>query len=450
MKSKNVVLLVLFLIPLSMAAQYVQLQGSTSTPVKGGEYIVMGNVWGSNHGDQTLEVDPDGTYFRVILSTHASTSVAAYPFIFKGKHWSSATSKYNPMPIRIDEIESAPFTWVIDTAGVTGTYNCAFESWFSDVNTGSNYKAELMIWINRGGGAGPGGSPQDTVEIGGHTWEVSYASAASWGWNYIAYKIQQVTDNVSLDLKDFMRDALTRGYLYSTWYLHNMEAGFEIWRGGQGLATLEYEATVTPGSFTDNFAPTPFNLVYPSNGRSLSNMTIPFRWQTSLDGNDDPVEYIFHLFGPNVDTTVAELFDDSLYFDGTNCLGSYTYYTWEVKATDGIDTTTCGSQRNFRTPQVTGMDIASQIPDHFGLEQNYPNPYNPLTTISFSLARPGTVTLTIFDPAGCMIATPVDQERKEAGRHTISFDASHLPSGVYFYRLATEGFVETKKMALVK
>jgi cellulose 1,4-beta-cellobiosidase len=445
-------IIVLLLFPVSIIAQIIVIStpgSKTSTTVMGGEYNVMNNVWGSGTGvgAQHVEVDTSSTYFRIILSEHNSSSVAAYPSIFKGNHWGWATTKYNPMPIRIDEIDSAPFTWIIDTAGVSGTYNCAYESWFSDSPTGTNYKAELMIWINYGGGAGPGGSKQDTVEIGGRAWEVYYAL---WDWNYIAYKLIVPTDNVNLDLKDFLRDALTRGYIYSTWYLHNMEAGFELWRGGQGLATLEYEATVVPGFFTDNFAPTPFNLVYPSNGRSLSKMAIPFRWQTSLDGNNDPVEYIFHLFGPNVDTTIAQLSDDSLYFDGTNCLNSYTYYTWEVKATDGIDTTTCGSQRNFRTPQVTGIALSGQIPDHFGLGQNYPNPFNPLTTISYSLPQASTVTLKVFDPTGCTIATPIDQERKEAGTYTVSFDASNLPSGVYFYRLQAGNFTSTKGMVVIK
>lgn len=169
-------LFIFLLLPVSIAAQNI-IETTGSTSVMGGEYNVMNNVWGQGAGvgAQKLEVDLDGTYFKVILSEHNSTSVASYPAIFKGSHWGWATTKNNPMPMVISEITSAPFTWVIDTTGVSGTWNCAYESWFNETGTGSNYTAELMIWINYHGGAGPGGSVVDTVEIGGYTWHVFFA-----------------------------------------------------------------------------------------------------------------------------------------------------------------------------------------------------------------------------------------------------------------------------------
>ncbi len=83
------------------------------------------------------------------------------------------------------------------------------------------------------------------------------------------------------------------------------------------------------------------------------------------------------------------------------------------------------------------------------LEQNYPNPFNPRTTIAFALAEEADVTLEVFDAAGRLVATLVD-ESKGAGRHTIGFDASRLSSGVYFYRLRAGEFVQQKKMVLLK
>ncbi|MBN2520962.1 MAG: hypothetical protein JXB17_10685, partial [Bacteroidales bacterium] len=80
---------------------------SGSTTIMGGEYNVMNNVWGSVHGDQCIEVDPDTSYFKVSLSTHNSSNVASYPCIFKGCHWGWCTTKDNPFPKKISEIESA-------------------------------------------------------------------------------------------------------------------------------------------------------------------------------------------------------------------------------------------------------------------------------------------------------------------------------------------------------
>lgn len=89
-------------------------------------------------------------------------------------------------------------------------------------------------------------------------------------------------------------------------------------------------------------------------------------------------------------------------------------------------------------------------PNKFVLEQNYPNPFNPQTTISYSLAQAGTVTLKVYDLMGRETATLAHNVEETAGSHEVSFDAAELPSGVYFCRLQTERFVETKRMMLIK
>ena len=83
------------------------------------------------------------------------------------------------------------------------------------------------------------------------------------------------------------------------------------------------------------------------------------------------------------------------------------------------------------------------------LEQNFPNPFNPRTTISFRLAKETDVTLDVFDASGKLVATLVDGP-KSAGRHSVEFDASSLTSGVYFYRLIAGGVIERNKMVLLK
>ena len=85
----------------------------------------------------------------------------------------------------------------------------------------------------------------------------------------------------------------------------------------------------------------------------------------------------------------------------------------------------------------------------FKLKQNYPNPFNPSTKISYQLPNAGVVTLKIFDVLGREIEKLVD-EYKNTGSYEVEFKASNLPSGVYFYQLKAGGFVETKKMILVK
>jgi hypothetical protein len=435
MKKNVIIYVVILLIPLGMNAQITETSGSIS--VMGGEYNVANNVWGATTA-QKLAVDLGSTYFKVILSQHNNTggSPAAYPFIWKGSHWGSATTKNNPLPKKISEIGNAPFTWIIDTTGVAGTWNAAYESWIDDVPASTSYVGELMIWINYAGGAGPAGGKVGTVDIGGHTWDVYFYLMSSW--NYIAYKITSPVDSVSLDLRDFLHDALTRGYLRTSWYLANMEAGFEIWRDGQGLTTKSYLAALTTGnSLDENYSPAPFDVVYPPNRKYISSpisLVIPFSWKESLDPNSDPLEYIFHLDGPNVDTTIAQLDSTSLLFDGSHCLKYFTQYYWQVKATDGIDTA-MSPRCVFTTPRATGVDETEQTPDQFFLDQNYPNPFNPTTTIRLQTKILGLVTLKVYDILGREVAVLFNEE-KPPGIYSVQWDANAFDAGVYFYRVS--------------
>jgi len=102
-------------------------------------------------------------------------------------------------------------------------------------------------------------------------------------------------------------------------------------------------------------------------------------------------------------------------------------------------------------PPQTAVDKKSEnaAPIAFTLSQNYPNPFNPLTTIQFSLATQSQVSLVVYDVNGKQVASLVN-ETKKAGRHTITFDGSHLTSGIYFYNLHYKEGVLTRKMTLVK
>lgn len=91
----------------------------------------------------------------------------------------------------------------------------------------------------------------------------------------------------------------------------------------------------------------------------------------------------------------------------------------------------------------------SELPSDYSLEQNYPNPFNPTTNISFNLTKAENVKLTVFNALGDEVAV-VANNVFAAGRNTVTFNAAKLSSGIYYYRIETESFVQARKMVLLK
>ena len=101
------------------------------------------------------------------------------------------------------------------------------------------------------------------------------------------------------------------------------------------------------------------------------------------------------------------------------------------------------------TDEIVTVANEKSIPNTFSLEQNYPNPFNPSTVISYQVPVSGNVILKVYDVLGNEITTLVD-EYIPAGRYEVEFNASTLPSGVYFYQLEAVDYVNTKKMILLQ
>ncbi len=97
---------------------------------------------------------------------------------------------------------------------------------------------------------------------------------------------------------------------------------------------------------------------------------------------------------------------------------------------------------------ITSVE-SENIPESYSLKQNYPNPFNPTTTIEFHLPKASNIELNIFDVLGRNVATLINKGMT-AGKHSLSFNAYKLSSGVYFYRLKTEEFTTIKKMLLLR
>ncbi|MBX2992093.1 MAG: VCBS repeat-containing protein [Bacteroidetes bacterium] len=124
-------------------------------------------------------------------------------------------------------------------------------------------------------------------------------------------------------------------------------------------------------------------------------------------------------------------------------------YRWALRA---IDAAYAGSETatgEFVIGGPTTVGTEDNLPRSFALEQNYPNPFNPSTTIEFALPHTNFVTLTLYNILGQEVRTLVS-ERMDAGTYQVQFNAGGLPSGAYIYRLHAGGFVQTRKLLLLK
>ncbi|HEY6436067.1 MAG TPA: peptidylprolyl isomerase [Ignavibacteriaceae bacterium] len=103
---------------------------------------------------------------------------------------------------------------------------------------------------------------------------------------------------------------------------------------------------------------------------------------------------------------------------------------------------------SFTTGSINSV-YENEVLYRYNLEQNYPNPFNPTTDIKYQLAKHGFISISIYNALGVEITKLVNEE-KPAGSYNVEFDASHLPSGIYFYRLRADSFIETRKMVLIR
>ena len=218
--------------------------------VDGGVYTVHNNEWGSGAAECLALDGPGGfTVTRSAIANSTSGAPGGYPSIYRGCHWGACTPRSGlPVPVsRLLSPGTVTTTWATAQPR-TGAYDVAYDIWFNRApsTSGQPDGAELMIWLNHNGPVQPFGSRAGTTAIGGRSYDVWFGKQA---WNTISYSMVAGTTSVrNLDIGQLAADALRRGYIQKSWYLIDVEAGFELWQGGAGLATDSFAVNVSGGS----------------------------------------------------------------------------------------------------------------------------------------------------------------------------------------------------------
>jgi len=158
--------------------------------------------------------------------------------------------------------------------------------------------------------------------------------------------------------------------------------------------------------------------------------------QRDIYGHNLKVKYLNDFGGiPNVEYELAEK------------IGLIANYSWEVMSHEEYLQYAKIKNNEYGIP--TDVKLIRNFPQNFSLYQNFPNPFNPTTTISYSIPQSGLVQLKVYDMLGREVVSLVNEEQTR-GKHQVVFNAENLSSGIYFYKLQSGSFTETKKLMLLK
>jgi hypothetical protein len=172
-----------------------------------------------------------------------SGKVVSYPDIFRGCSW-GVCSPGARLPAQVSALGAPSVSWRT-TESARGRWNAAFDIWFSKhfMTTGQAEGAELMIWLQIHKLASAKGAP--IVLVGHNRYYLLHwiAKRGAASWNYIQFRRVRPTTEVSrLSLRPFIQRAEKHGWIKPTWWMDNVETGYEIWYGGKGLATSRFWA----------------------------------------------------------------------------------------------------------------------------------------------------------------------------------------------------------------
>jgi len=174
--------------------------------------------------------------------------------------------------------------------------------------------------------------------------------------------------------------------------------------------------------------------------------------QLTLSG--DKVNGAVSLIDSNIELIAETNTLGLLDLEGDEIIHSGNYNLLQLNGEYEIVEAIASDMKNNAIFLTTGASKDALLPTEYALNQNYPNPFNPTTEIGFNLSNAGDITLEIYNIMGQKVSTLID-ERMESGSHLVTWDSrdntgQSVSSGIYFYRLITDEFIDTKKMTLLK
>jgi cellulose 1,4-beta-cellobiosidase len=215
-------------------------------------YHLQANEWGSSAPFSiTTGLGQNFSVAASSISNSTSGTPGAYPSLYRGCHWGDCTAS-SGLPLQVGAVAAGGkvTTSYATTTTSTGAWDDAYDIWFhpssATTNNGSG-GLELMLWLSKLGPVQPAGSKiASGVAIGGRSYDVWKEGGTPGG--IVTYVMTTPATSVTnFDLGPLAADAAARGYMTSAWYLISVEAGFELWQGGAGLAVNSFSVCDSAG-----------------------------------------------------------------------------------------------------------------------------------------------------------------------------------------------------------
>ena len=331
------------------------------------------------------------------------------------------------------------------SAGTGGTVSPS-SAWYNSgqsvpINATADSGYTFSNWTGSGSGSYTGTTKSTSVTMNG-----AITETANFAINTYILTVNATNGTVTKNPDQAIYDHGTSIELTAT-----PVTGYHFINWSNGASGTENPLTIVMDgnkTITANFAinlPFEVSLVSPSNLANIQSDSVVLVW------NQSQPQVLRYWIEWSVDSVFSSPFIDTTITDTVRVirqLNNNQSYWWWVKAINDAGAGPFSQSRTFSV-SLSGIGEELIIPTKFELNQNFPNPFNPVTTIRYALPKSARVTLSVYDLNGRVVEKLVD-EQKVPGHYSVQWNAERYSAGVYFYKLEAGDFVEVKKCVLVK
>ncbi len=410
--------------------------GSTAN-INSASYFSDVKGWQCGAASTMLKTTNGGTSFTN-TTLGGNVNMASVTFKDSSNGWATGANG------RINFTANGGTTWGIQTSPAFGNLNC-----ICMVNTTTGWIVGDQGTILKTTTGGLSAPTAPTLQIPANN-SSNISVTPTFGWTVVngaaTYRIQVSTvSNFAVIIDSAI--VATNSYTIGSGLLQPASAYF--WRVNASNA-IGTSANSTTFNFSTVLNPPPVpTLISPPNGQGGVSLTPSLIWNTLTGVTSFQVQVSDQVNFSTIADSATVIGSSNIYNVPAGRLGLGTNYNWRVRAINGSGIGAWSTPFSFFTLAVGVNLISADVPKEFKLFNNYPNPFNPTTKIRFNMPKSEFATLKIYSSTGKLVAE-LFNNNFAAGSYEVEWTASNFASGIYFYKIESASFTDTRRMILVK